>query len=473
MSTGTTSATAPPTEGRFWTLLRDAVTGRADPESFATGPLRRAIPLLAIPMALEMSMEALFAVCDVFFVAQLGATAVATVGLTESLVALVYAIAFGVAMPATALVARRYGEGDRAEAARSGAQAIWLGLAFGLALTTPAAFASGLLGLMGAQRDVLATGAPFLVVTFLGAPLIVLLFVQSAVLRGAGDASRAMRSLWLANGINLVLDPCLIFGLGPFPELGVTGAAVATVIGRGVGVTYQLVHLWEGRFLSLRGRFGFDPGIAGRLLRLSAGGTVQHLVETGSWIVLVRIVAAFGSVAVAGYTVAIRIVIFTLLPAWGFSNATATLVGQSLGAGDPRRAELAVWLSGLYATVFLFGAAATFLLVPDAVAGVFTDQPAVRGMAATAIHIVGYGYLFYGWQMVCQQAFNGAGDTTTPALVNLGCFWVVQLPLAWWLAHPAGLGPTGIFLTASLCYSLAGVVSVLLVRRGTWKRVVV
>lgn len=451
------------------TLLRDALAGRVDEGAFATGDLRRAIPLLAIPMALEMSMEALFAIFDVFFVAKLGAAAVATVGLTEGVVALVYAAAFGLAMPATAFVARRIGEGDRDAAARAGAQAIWLGLAVGCAMATAAAFAPAVLRLMGAGPDVLARGAAFTAITFLSAPLVVLLFVHNAILRGAGDAPRAMRSLWLANAVNLILDPCLIFGLGPFPELGLTGAAVATFVGRGLGVVYQTHHLRDGASLSLRGRMAFDPPLARRILRRSVGGTAQHLVETGSWLLLTRLVATFGSVAVAGYTVGLRIVIFSLLPVWGFSNATATLVGQSLGAGDPARAERSVWLSGLYATAFLGPCSLAFLLFPDHVAGLLAEDGGVRDLAAVAIHVIGWGYLFYGWQMVSQQAFNGAGDTTTPAWVNVACFWGVQLPLAWALAHGAGWGPRGVFVAVAFCYSLAGVVSMALVRQGRWK----
>ncbi|HJK97773.1 MAG TPA: MATE family efflux transporter [Polyangiaceae bacterium LLY-WYZ-14_1] len=463
----------PALEGRFLHLLRDSLSGRVDERAFATGDLRRAIPLLAIPMALEMSMEALFAIFDVFFVAKLGAAAVATVGLTEGVIALVYAVAFGLAMPATAFVSRRVGEDDREAAAHAGAQAIWLGAGIGLALSATSLVAPAVLRLMGAGPDVMAQGVAFTRLTLLSSPLVVLLFVNNAILRGAGDASRAMRSLWLANAVNLALDPCLIFGLGPFPELGLTGAAVATFLGRGLGVVYQLHHLRSGTFLSLRGHMGFDPPLAARLLRVSVGGTVQHLVETGSWLLLTRLVATFGSVAVAGYTVGLRLVIFSLLPVWGFSNATATLVGQSLGAGDPERAERSVWLSGLYATAFLGPCSLAFLLFPHQVAGLLAEDGAVRALAATAIHVIGWGYLFYGWQMVSQQAFNGAGDTTTPAWVNVACFWAVQLPLAWSLAHVAGWGPRGVFAAVAFCYSLAGVVSMALVRRGRWKTVVI
>lgn len=449
--------------------MRAALSGEA--HDVARGSLGRAIPLLAIPMVLEMSMEALFAVCDVLFVARLGPDAVATVGLTESMLSLVYAVAFGLAMPVTAMVARRVGEGDARGAARTGAQAIWSAGLLGLLMAVPAAFAPALLRLMGAEPPVVAAGTDFARISMAASPIVVLLFVQNAIFRGAGDAARAMRALWLANGINLVLDPCLIFGLGPFPELGVTGAAVATAVGRGAGVIYQWVYLWRGPALALRGQLDFRPVIAARLLKLSMGGTAQHLVETGSWIALVRIVAGFGSLAVAGYTIAIRIVIFTLLPSWGFSNATATLVGQSLGAGDPERAERAVWLSGVYNMAFLGLVALVFVAVPGPIIALFTDDPRVMAVAASALRIIALGYLFYAWQMVTLQAFNGAGDTSTPTWINLGCFWGVQIPMAWVLAVPLGFEQDGVFMAVTGCYSLAAVVGVVLVRRGRWKHV--
>ena len=461
---------APIARRGVWALLRAALSGQ-EVHDVAHGSLGTAIPLLAIPMVLEMSMEALFAVCDVLFVARLGPSAVATVGLTESMLSIVYAVAFGLAMPVTAMVARRIGEGDRQGAARSGMQAIWLALMVGSVIALPAAFAPGLLRWMGAEPDVVAQGSTFTAIAMGTSPIVVLLFVQNAVFRGAGDAVRAMRALWIANGINIVLDPCLIFGLGPFPELGVTGAAVATAIGRGVGVLYQLAYLWRGPALALRGHLAFVPSVAGKLLRLSFGGTAQHLIETGSWIALVRIVATFGSLAVAGYTIAIRIVIFTLLPSWGFSNATATLVGQSLGAGDPARAERAVWLSGLYNMAFLGLVALAFIAAPDPIIGLFTDEPEVRTIAASALRIIALGYLFYAWQMVTIQAFNGAGDTLTPTWINLACFWGIQIPLAWILAVPLGLRQDGVFTAVAACYSIAAVVGVVLVRRGGWKSV--
>lgn len=302
-------------------------------------------------------------------------------------------------------------------------------------------------------------------------PAVMLLFVNGAIFRGAGDPRRAMRAMWLANGINIVLDPCLIFGVGPFPELGLTGAAVATGIGRGVGVLYQLAHLWRGPVLRLADALRVDRVALRRLLSLMVGGTMQHLVETGSWVAMVRIVAELGSPAVAAYTITTRLIMFTLLPAWGFSNATATLVGQSLGEGDPARAERAVWLSGAYCSPLLGLISLGFLFTPEAVAGIFTQDPVVLGMAGEGLFAVGLGYVFYGWQMVTQQAFNGAGDTSTPARVNVGCFWGIQVPLAWALALPGGLGVFGIFIAAATAYTVAAGVGVVLVRRGRWKAV--
>jgi len=452
-------------------FVRQALSG--DVPDVATGDLRRIVPLLALPMALEMTMEALFAIVDIYFVARLGDASIAAVGLTEAMLALVYAAAFGLAMPTTAVVARRVGEGSPNDAAVAGAQAIWIGAGIGGLCAVGAFFGSSLLALMGADPEVLEVGHTFTTVSLASSPVVVLLFVNNAILRGAGDATRAMRSLWLANGLNIVLDPCLILGLGPFPELGVTGAAVATLIGRGVGVLYQWHHLARGPAVTLRGRMAPNGEVARRILRLSIGGTVQHLVETGSWMVLVRIMAGFGSAAVAGYTVAIRIVIFALLPAWGFSNATATLVGQSLGAGDPDRAERAVWVSGRYATIFLSAVALAFLFAPDWIADVFAGGGEGAEVAAGGLFLIGLGFIFYGWQMVSQQAFNGAGDTTTPAVINAVCFWGIQLPLAWGLAHLAGLGPRGIFIAVALSYSIAAGISVIWVRRGRWKTVVV
>ena len=455
----------------IWRLVGEALGG--SDRDFARLRLRRAIPLLAIPMVLEMAMEAIFAITDIYFVSRIGPDAIATVGLTESLITLVYALAIGLSMPVTAMVARRYGEGDREAAARAGAQAIWVGVGFGLLIGVPAPFfAEELLRLMGAEPAVVASGSGFTAVLMGTNVVIMLLFIQNAIFRGAGDATHAMRALWLANGVNLILDPCLIFGWGPFPEMGVTGAAVATSIGRGLGVLYQLHHLRRGPRIVLAGAaMRPDFALMRQLLQRSVGGVSQYLVSTASWVALVRILAGFGSVAVAGYTVAMRIVIFALLPSWGFANATSTLVGQSLGAGDPNRARRAVMLSGLYNMGFLGVVGLIFVGAPEAVAALLTDDPAVLAVASRALWIVALGFIFYAWEMVLIQSFNGAGDTKTPTWINLACFWAFEIPIAWWLSNGewgAGWGPDGVFASVALAYSAAAIVAYFAFRRGRW-----
>ncbi len=463
--------TPPPRRESAWALLREALGGSQ--RDFGRVSLRKAIPLLAIPMVFEMAMEAIFAVVDVYFVSSLGPDAVATVGLTESIVTLVYALCIGVSMPVTAMVARRFGEGDPKAAARVGGQALLLALGFGLLIGLPAPFvAADLLELMGAEPAVVEHGSGYAQVLLGTNAVIMLLFILNAVFRGAGDAPHAMRALWLANGINLVLDPCLIFGLGPFPELGVTGAAVATTIGRGVGVLYQIRVLFVGP----RIRLDLDalrpaPALIRNILQLSVGGVGQYLIGTASWIGLVRILAGFGSDVVAGYTVAMRIVVFALLPSWGFANATSTLVGQSLGAGDPARAERAVLYSGLYNMGFLGLVSIVLIAWPSAIAGLLTHDPIVREQAARGLMIISFGYVFYAWEMVLLNAFNGAGDTRTPSLVNIVAFWVVELPLGYLLAHVAGWGPDGVFFSIAFAYSLAAVIAWFAFRRGRWKLV--
>ncbi|MCX4244745.1 MATE family efflux transporter [Paraliomyxa miuraensis] len=462
---------APQANVSGWALWLEALRGSE--QDFARLELRKAIPLLAIPMVLEMAMEAVFAIVDVFFVSKLGPDAIATVGLTESLVTLVYALGIGIAMPVTAMVARRVGEGDRKAASHVAGQALLIGLGLGLAIGLPAPWVAGsLLQAMGAEPAVVAGGGGYAAVMLGTNAVIMLLFILNAVFRGAGDAARAMRALWIANGINIVLDPCLIFGWGPFPELGVTGAAVATAIGRGVGVLYQIRALMAGPRL----RLDLDalrpaPRIIGNILRLSVGGVGQYLIGTASWIVLVRILAGFGSEVVAGYTVAIRIVIFVLLPSWGFANATSTLVGQSLGADDPARAERAVLYSGLYNMAFLGLVSLVLIAWPEAVAGLLTQDPAVLHHASRGLMIISFGYVFYAWEMVLVNAFNGAGDTRTPSLVNLVAFWAVEIPLGWFLSHALGWGPDGVFVAIAVAYSLAAVIAYLAFRRGRWKEV--
>ena len=450
--------------------IREALRGAHG--DFTEGPVGRAVVLLAIPMVLEMALESVFAVVDVFWVSKLGAAAVATVGLTESILAILYALAIGLAMAATATVARRIGERDRERAARTAVQAIVLGVLIAVPLgVLGALLAPRLLGWMGAAPDVVASGWKFTAVMLGGNIVIVLLFLINAIFRGAGDAAIAMRVLWLANAINLVLDPCLIFGWGPFPALGVTGAAVATTTGRGIAVLVQLAALARGtgRIAIRREHLRLDPKTMLALLKLSGAAIFQSLIGTASWIGLVRILSSFGSAALAGYTIAIRIVIFGLLPSWGMSNAAATLVGQNLGAKKPDRAARSVFLAGLYNMTFLGVVGLCFFLFSHGLVGLFTSDPAIAPVAADGLRIIAAGFLFYAWGMVLVQSFNGAGDTWTPTVINFFVFWLWEIPLAWVLAVRLGLGPRGIFYAITIAFSTLAVVGGLLFRRGKWK----
>jgi len=455
---------------RLWRDLREAVAG--SDQDFTEGNLRRAIALLAVPMVLEMAMESVFAVVDVFFVARLGADAVSAVGLTDAVLTLVFAVAIGLSVPATAMVARRIGEKDREAAARTAFQVIVVGLAVSAVVGVFGVFgASSILDWMGASETVVAEGSVYTAVILGGSATVLLLFLLNAVFRGAGDAAIAMRVLWIANLINIVLDPCLIFGLGPFPELGLAGAAVATTIGRGCGVALQLWVLLggRGRIALERRHMRLDLPILGRLLRLSIGGILQYLVATSSWIVVMRLLAVFGSVVLAGYTIAIRIVIFTILPSWGLANAAATLVGQNLGAGRPERAARSVWLTARYNLYFLGGVSIVFLLFPRPLVALFTADPAVAEMAVDSLRWIASCYVPFAYGLVMIQAFNGAGDTMTPTWINLACYWLWQLPVAWYLALPFGLGPTGVLLSIASAESLVGIVGIIAFRRGRWR----
>jgi putative MATE family efflux protein len=465
---------AVPGRRRLWRDLKEALAGSE--QDFTRGSLHRAIALLAIPMVLEMAMESVFAVVDAFFVARLGADAVATVGLTEAVLTLVFAVAIGLSMGATALVARRIGEGDREAAAVTAVQVYALGLAVSLAVAVLGFLAApDILRLMGASPSVVAGGTGYTRILLAGSPTVLLLFLGNAVFRGAGDAAIAMRVLWFANLINIVLDPCLIFGWGPFPELGLAGAAVATTIGRGAGCLYQIVVLVRhgGRVAIRRRHLRLDRAVLARLVRVSAGGIGQYLVATASWVFLVRVIAVFGSAALAGYTLAVRVVIFTILPSWGLTNAAATLVGQNLGAGQPERAERSVWLTARVNVVFMGAVALLFMLLPEALIGIFTDQPEVVAVGVICLRWVASCYLVFAYGLVMIQAFNGAGDTTTPTVLNLLCYWVWQLPVAWVLAVPLGLGPTGVFVAVASSEILLGIAGIVLFRRGRWKERVV
>lgn len=459
-----------PGRDTVWVVVRDAVRGvRHD---YTAGSIGRAIVLLAIPMILEMAMESIFAVVDVFWVSRLGPDAVATVGLTESMLTLVYTAAMGLSIGVAAVVARRIGEKQPDAAADAAVQGIGLGLAVAAGVAVlGVTLAPRLLGLMGASPAVTVIGSGYTRMMLGGSATVLLLFLINAIFRGAGDAAIAMRVLWFANAINILLGPCLIFGLGPFPRLGVTGAAVATTIGRGSGVLYQLYRLTRGdaRVAVRRTNLALRPAVMANLLRLSGSGTFQVLVGTASYIGLVRIVSTFGSAALAGYTIAIRLVVFCLLPSWGLSNAAATVVGQSLGAGKPDRAERAVWIAGGYNMLVLGGVGVLFILFANPIVGLFTHDPTAAPTGALALRTMSYGFAFYALGMVLTSAFNGAGDTWTPTWINLVCFWLWEIPLAYVLARVAGFGPFGVFLAITVGYSTLALVSAVLFRRGRWK----
>ena len=460
----------PPQAPGLLASVREALRGSG--QDYTDGPLGRAILLLAIPMVLEMVMESLFAVVDVFFVSRLGAAAVATVGLTESLLTLIYTAAMGLSIGVMAMVSRRTGEKDPERAATTAVQAIALGIGVAALIGIPgAAFAPNLLRMMGATPDVVSTGSTFTAIMLGGNVVIMLLFLINAIFRGAGDAAIAMRVLWLSNGLNIILDPCFIFGLGPFPELGVTGAAVATTIGRGTGVLYQFYALarQSDRIRIRRRHLSLSPATMAQLIRLSGSGTFQVMVGMASWVGLVRILAAFGSNALAGYTIAIRVIVFALLPAWGLANAAATMVGQNLGARRPDRAEASVWMAGRYNLVFLGLMGACFFLFAPTITGLFTADPEVMAHAIAGLRIVSLGFPFYAYGMVLTQSFNGAGDTWTPTWINLACFWGWELPLAWALAIHFRLGPNGVFIAMAAAFSTLAVVSGFIFRLGRWK----
>jgi putative MATE family efflux protein len=471
-NTVTATATVPETRERFWSLVREALAGSR--RDLTAVPLGRAVFLLAIPMVVEMIGESLFAVADIFWVSKLGADAMATVGLTESLLTVMYAVSMGLSMGVGALVARRIGGKDPVGAARATVQAILIGLVLAAIIgITGVLTAPRLLAVMGASEGVLRVGGTFARTMLGGCVTVVLLFLINAAFRGAGDAAITMRTLWLANGINILLGPVLVFGLGPAPRMGVTGAAVATTIGRGTGVLFLLWSLYrgKGRLVVRREHLRVDPEAMRTIFRVARTGVVQMLIGMTSWVGLVRILASFGSSAVAGYTVAIRVVMFALMPSFGLGNAAATLVGQNLGAGNPARAEQAVWRAGLYNLFFLGAVGFVFVALANPIVRLFTDDPAVVAYGSRCLWIVALGFAFYAYGMVVSQAFNGAGDTLTPTLINLGCFWLGELPLAYVLSRPLGLGPTGAFVSITAAFSAVAVVSVLLFRRGRWKRV--
>jgi putative MATE family efflux protein len=456
---------------RYWSLFLEAVRGSE--RDYTVGPVGPALVMLSVPMVLEMAMESLFAVADVFFVSRVSADAVATVGVTESMLTIVYTVALGLGIGATAVVARRIGEKDEEGAAQAAAQSIALGLIVAVGVGAVGMLnAERLMRAMGATPSMIASSLGYTQVMFAGNVTVTLLFLINAIFRGAGDPAIAMRMLWVANGINIVLDPILIFGLGPIPAMGVTGAAIATNIGRGTAVVTQVWMLASGRSrVHLRRRhIQLIPAVMWNVCRLSGSGFIQILIDTSSYIGLVRIISTFGSDVLAGYTIGIRTVIFAILPAWGLSNAAATMVGQALGARKPERAEESVWTAGKYNAVVLGLVGLVFVVFAPQIAALYTTDPLVLPHAASCLRIVSTGFVFFAYGLVLTQSFNGAGDTWTPTWINLGCFWLFQIPLAWVLAIRLEMGPDGVFIAMTIAFSLLAVVSGVIFRRGWWKQ---
>jgi putative MATE family efflux protein len=458
----------------IWSTIKQALLGRR--VDYTDETLERAVVLLAVPMVLEMVGEAIFALADAYWVSSLGADAVAAVGMTEAMMTVIYALAMGLSMSAAAVVARRVGAKEPDRAASAAVQAILLGLILAAVLgILGALLGPKLLGLMGGRPDLIETGSGFTRVMLGGNVTVVLIFLINAVFRGAGDAAIAMRTLFLANFLNIVLGPCFIFGLGPFPRLGVTGAAVATTIGRGIGVLYQLRQLIRGRgkLVIARRHVVVDPPVLLGIVRMGANAAAQSLISTTSWIGLVRLLAGFGSAVVAGYTLAIRVVMFAILPAWGLANASATLVGQNLGAAKPDRAERAVWIAARYDLFFLGGIGLLFFIAPHAIIGLFQADAEVTAIGARALRIIAVGFPLYAYAIVVVSAFNGAGDTRVPTLINAFCFWLWEIPIGWALAYGFGLDESGMFVAITIAFSTMAVIGVVVFRKGRWKEKVV
>jgi len=454
----------------FFNDIREAVSGTE--QDFTEVRLSRAILLLSIPAVLEMIMESVFVIVDIFFVSKLGSDAVATVGLTESLLTIVYAISFGLATGTTSLVSRRIGEKNPNKASYTAFQAIFTGIVVSVIIAVPGAiFARDLLDIMGASPTIVHEMSGYAAIALAGNTVVMMLFIINAVFRSAGDAAIAMRVLWIGNIINIILDPCLIFGLGPFPEMGIVGAAVATTTGRGIAVLYQLYLLFFGRKriqLSVKHlRINFK--IIFRLIKISLGSIGQNLIGTSSWIALVRIISIFGSDIVAGYTIAIRIITFILLPSWGLSNAASTLVGQNLGARKPDRAERSVMITG-WINMILLGIVGTILVAfPSPFIALFIDEPSVLSAGTACLRIISIGFISYGFGMVLVNSFNGAGDTTTPLKINVFAYWIIEIPLAWMLAIKSGMNENGVFLSIVIAETIMTLTAYMVFRRGKWK----
>jgi putative MATE family efflux protein len=455
---------------RYWSLFLEAVRGSE--RDYTVGPVGPALVMLSVPMVLEMAMESLFAVVDVFYVSRVSSDAVATVGITESMLTIVYTVAMGLGIGAMAVVSRRVGEKDDEGAAQAAVQAIALGVIVAVLVGIFGFLnAEFLMRAMGATDSMIASSLGYTQVMFAGNATVTLLFLINAIFRGAGDPAVAMRMLWLGNAINIAVCPFLIFGIGPIPELGVTGAAVGTNIGRGTAVLMQLWMLGSGRSrVHIRRRhLELVPKVMWNVCRLSGSGFLQILIDTSSYIGLVRVISTFGSDALAGYTIGIRTVIFAILPAWGLGNAAATMVGQALGAKNPDRAERSVWTAGKYNAIVLGLVSVIFVALAPQIVAIYTSDPRVAPYATSCLRIVSTGFVFFAYGLVFTQSFNGAGDTWTPTWINLGCFWVFQIPLAWLLAIKWNMGPDGVFIAMTAAFSLLAIVSGVIFRQGWWK----
>lgn len=460
------------TISRAYKLFASALKG--EETEFTSGSINKAIILLSIPMIAEMIGEALFAIVDMIFVSRISVNAIATVALTESPLMIIYSVAVGLSMASTAIVARRVGEKHFEKAANAGFQSILLAIVVGVILGIPGfLYADEILSLMGGDADLISEGAGYTKIMYAGNISIILIFLINGIFRGAGNASIAMKSLLIANGLNMILDPIFIFGWGPIPAFGVEGAAIATTIGRSVGVIYQVVHLvngssiikitWENfvvRFKTMK-----------EIISVSIGGIGQFIVESLSWLFLVRVIAEFGTEAIAGYQMSFRMIVFTILPSWGMANAAATLVGQNLGAGKPDRAETSVWRTAKWNTIFLVVIAIVFGIFANEILSIFNQSGVVQQTAIDALRIICFGYIFFAYGMVIGQSFNGAGDTKTPLYINLIVFWVIQIPMAWLLSIKLEWGPEGVFFCIAFCHSLYAIVAIWLFKKGKWKTV--